>query len=67
LTCYIYIYIIYIYGCYLIQANPLTLPKRRVIKANNYYLNTIAQRDDSGMQLYTSDENNFELNILGYV
>lgn len=54
------------YG-FALQANPLTLPKRRISKANTYYKSTIEKGINSGIQLETSEVDTFELNILGCV
>jgi hypothetical protein len=49
------------------KANPLTLPKRRLIKANQHYENSIAISKNDMMKVYIGDEDAFEINILGYV
>mmetsp|Transcript_17979 Transcript_17979/g.30080 ORF Transcript_17979/g.30080 Transcript_17979/m.30080 type:complete len:502 (-) Transcript_17979:110-1615(-) len=58
------------------EANPLTLPKRRIIKANNHYDNCISKRkvDDTEDTEDTNDnqkeeekENAFEIHILRWI
>ena len=49
------------------KANPLTLPKRRLIKANQHYENSIAISKNDMMKVYIGDEDAFEINILGFL
>lgn len=49
------------------EANPLTLPKRRVVKANNHYDSCIAVRKAGDTEAQPDEENAFEMNILRWI